>query len=113
MSKTEETNGVLPPPPEPMPAVFTSKLVSPIHTFFVMMICLGSVHFLCILIMASFLLLPRHQYLLVLGMLVVLMFIPINENSKWGLALARLNKVILGPILNCFEICSLFNKIFF
>ncbi|KAJ0703734.1 putative diacylglycerol O-acyltransferase [Helianthus annuus] len=89
MSKTEETNGVLPPPPEPTPAVFTSKLVSPIHTFFVMIICLGSVHFLCILIMASFLLLPRHQCLLVLGMLVVLMFIPINENSKWGLALAR------------------------
>ncbi|KAJ0485875.1 putative diacylglycerol O-acyltransferase [Helianthus annuus] len=85
MSKTEETNGNLSSPP----AVFTSKLVSPIDTFFAMILWLGSVHLIVLLIVVSFLLLPLHKYLLVLGMLVVLMFIPIDENSKWGLALAR------------------------
>ncbi|KAJ0703742.1 putative diacylglycerol O-acyltransferase [Helianthus annuus] len=90
MSKTEETNGILPSSSdEPSPVIFTSKLVSPIHTFFAMIIWLGSVHLILLLIVASFLLLPFYQYLLVLGMLVVLMFIPIDENSKWGLAIAR------------------------
>ncbi|KAF5759770.1 hypothetical protein HanXRQr2_Chr16g0745361 [Helianthus annuus] len=40
--------------------------------------------------MASFVLLSFHQYSLVLGMLVVLMFIPIYEHIIWGLAIARL-----------------------
>ncbi|XP_076954143.1 diacylglycerol O-acyltransferase 2D-like [Bidens hawaiensis] len=53
-----------------------------------MVIWPGSVNIIGFLILAS-LLLPLHIFLLVLGMLVVLMFIPIDENSKWGLALAR------------------------
>lgn len=92
MSKTEETNGVErqpSSPTEPTPAVFTSKMVSPIHTFLAMVLWLGSVHLIVLLNVLSFLLLPLHKYFLVLGMLVVLMFIPIDENSKWGLALAR------------------------
>ncbi|KAJ0468778.1 putative diacylglycerol O-acyltransferase [Helianthus annuus] len=65
MSKTEETNGlILPSLQDPTPAVFTSEHISPIHTFFAMIIWL-------------------------LGVLVVLMFIPVDENRKWGLALAR------------------------
>ncbi|GJR02212.1 diacylglycerol O-acyltransferase 2D-like protein [Tanacetum coccineum] len=92
MSKTEETDGVEQQPSsplEPTPAVFTSKMVSPIHTFFAMVMWLGSVHLIVLLNLVSFLLLPLHKYFLVLGMFVVLMFIPIDENSRWGLALAR------------------------
>ncbi|XP_076921735.1 diacylglycerol O-acyltransferase 2-like [Bidens hawaiensis] len=85
MSNTEETNGILPP----TPAVFTSKLASSIHAVFAMIIWMGSIHLIVFLIVASFLLLPLHKHLLVLGMLLMLMFIPIDENSKWGLALAR------------------------
>ncbi|KAK9062149.1 hypothetical protein SSX86_019335 [Deinandra increscens subsp. villosa] len=87
-----ETNEVLSPPPsseEPTPAVFTSELDSPIHAFFAIIVWLGSVHLIVTLILASFLLLPLSKFLLVLGMLVVLIFIPIDENSKWGLAIAR------------------------
>ncbi|XP_071706520.1 diacylglycerol O-acyltransferase 2-like [Rutidosis leptorrhynchoides] len=88
MSKTEEMNGIG-SSGEPTPAMFTSKMVSPFHTFVAMIIWLGSVHFIIFFNLASFLLLPFQRYLLVLGMFVVLMFIPIDENSKWGLALAR------------------------
>nr|GEW58874.1 probable transcription factor PosF21 [Tanacetum cinerariifolium] len=88
MSKTEETDGVEQQPSSPTPAVFTSKMVSPIHTFFAMVMWLGSVHLIVLLNLVSFLLLPLHKYFLVLGMFVVLMFIPIDENSRWGLALA-------------------------
>ncbi|KAL8246748.1 hypothetical protein R6Q59_007964 [Mikania micrantha] len=115
MSTTDDTNGILPPPPSsevPTPAVFTSKLVSPIHTFFAMIIWLGSVHLIVILIVASFLLLPLHKFFLVLGMLVVLMFIPIDENSKWGLALARyIYKHVRGyfPATLCVEDIKAFN----
>ncbi|KAJ0489358.1 putative UBA-like superfamily, Ubiquitin-associated domain-containing protein [Helianthus annuus] len=42
-----------------------------------------------LLIVASFVLLPFHPYSLVVGMLVVLMFIPIYEHIIWGLAIAR------------------------
>ncbi|XP_076934598.1 diacylglycerol O-acyltransferase 2-like [Bidens hawaiensis] len=89
MSKTEETCGILPPPPEPTPAVFTEKLVSAVHTFIALISLLSCVYLIAIFIVASFLFLPLHKHLLVLGMLVVLMFIPIDENSKWGLALVR------------------------
>ncbi|GKC30128.1 hypothetical protein Tco_1037422, partial [Tanacetum coccineum] len=91
LSGLKETNGIEQQPSsptEPMPAVFTSKMVSPIHTFFAMVMWLGSVHLIVLLNVVSFLLLPLHKYFLVLGMFVVLMFIPIDENSKWGLALA-------------------------
>ncbi|KAK1410614.1 hypothetical protein QVD17_37151 [Tagetes erecta] len=88
MSKSEETNGIL-QSEETSAALFTSKLVSPIHTFFAMILWLGSVHLIVLLILASFLFLPLHKSFMVLGLLVVLMFIPIDENSKWGLAIAR------------------------
>ncbi|CAI9272174.1 unnamed protein product [Lactuca saligna] len=90
MSDMEERNGILkPPPPSAAPAEFTAKMVSPIHTFFAMIIWLGSVHLIVFLNVASFLLLPLHKYFMVLGILVVLMFIPIDENSKWGISVAR------------------------
>ncbi|KVI08706.1 diacylglycerol O-acyltransferase 2D-like [Cynara cardunculus var. scolymus] len=92
MSMTEETNGIPPQPPssaEPTPAEYTGKIVSPIHTFFAMILWLGSVHLIALIILGSFLLLPLHKFFLVLGMLVVLIVIPIDENSKWGVAMAR------------------------
>lgn len=96
----QETNGIHSPPPsssEPTPAVFTSKMVSPFHTFIAMIIWLGSVHLIVLLNLASLLLLPLNKYLLVLGIFVVLMFIPIDENSKWGLAIARyIYKHVIG-----------------
>lgn len=84
---TEQRNGIL--NPSPSSAEFTAKMVSPIHTFFAMVIWLGSVHLIVFLNVTSFLLLPLDKYFLVLGMLLVLMFIPIDENSKWGLSVAR------------------------
>ncbi|KAI3747642.1 hypothetical protein L6452_10191 [Arctium lappa] len=87
MSMTEEINGI--PSAEPTPAEYTGQIVSPIHTFFAMILWLGSLHLIAFIILASFLLLTLHNFFLVLGMLVVLMVIPIDENSKWGVAIAR------------------------
>ncbi|KAI3798695.1 hypothetical protein L1987_33973 [Smallanthus sonchifolius] len=83
---TEETNGIR---PLPTPAEFTGKKGPPIHEFFALIMWLGTLHFVMLLIMSSFFFLPLFKSFMVLGILIVLIIIPINENNKWGLAFAR------------------------
>ncbi|KAJ9541235.1 hypothetical protein OSB04_027741 [Centaurea solstitialis] len=82
-------NDGIPPEPTPSPAEYTGKIISPVHTFFAMILWLGSVHLIASIVLGSLFLLPLHKFFLVLGMLLVLAFIPIDENSKWGIAIAR------------------------
>ncbi|GJY57490.1 diacylglycerol O-acyltransferase 2D-like protein [Tanacetum coccineum] len=89
---SKETNGIRPLAPlsaESTPAEYTGKTGSPIHEFIAMTLWLGTLHFIAFIVVASFLLLPRYKFFMVLGMLVVLIFIPVNDNNKWGLFLAR------------------------
>ncbi|CAI9272173.1 unnamed protein product [Lactuca saligna] len=90
---TEETNGLRRPPlsssAEPTPAEYTGKRGPPFLEFIAIMMWLGTLHFLAFLVVASFVLLPLSNFLMVIAMLLVLTFIPINDNCKWGLALAR------------------------
>ncbi|PWA58439.1 Diacylglycerol acyltransferase [Artemisia annua] len=89
---SKETYGIRPLAPlsaESTPAEYTGKTGSLIHEFIAMTLWLGTLHFVAFIVVASFLLLPLHKFFMVLGMLVVLTFIPVNDNNKWGLYLAR------------------------
>nr|XP_043634858.1 diacylglycerol O-acyltransferase 2D-like [Erigeron canadensis] len=88
----DQANEIQPPcrsSTEPTPAEFTGKNGAPIHESLAMIMWLGTLHFVIFLIVASFIFLPLFKFFMVLGILVVLIIIPINENNKWGLALAR------------------------
>nr|ARF06254.1 diacylglycerol acyltransferase 2 [Litchi chinensis] len=52
-------------------------------------IWLGTIHFNVLLVLTSIFILPLSKSLLVFGMLLILMFIPIDHYSKWGRALSR------------------------
>ncbi|XP_076918635.1 diacylglycerol O-acyltransferase 2-like [Bidens hawaiensis] len=69
------------------PAEFTGKPQPAIHTALAMIAWLGSIHLNVFSILASFFFLPIHKFFLVLGMLVILIVIPINERSRFGRAL--------------------------
>ncbi|KAJ0453107.1 putative diacylglycerol O-acyltransferase [Helianthus annuus] len=92
---TENTNGTSPqpPPPPPMstptPVEFTGKPQPLIHTALAMIAWLGSIHLNVFIVLASFFLLPIHKFFVVIGMLVILIVIPINERSRWGRGLGR------------------------
>ncbi|XP_071707486.1 diacylglycerol O-acyltransferase 2-like [Rutidosis leptorrhynchoides] len=89
---TEDTVAIRPTQPSTMeqtPAEFTGKSGPPIHEFVALILWLGILPIVISLIVASFLLLPFLKLLMVIGVLVFLIIIPINQNNKWGLALAR------------------------
>lgn len=59
------------------------------HTMVALGIWLGSIHFNVLLILVSFTFFPLSISLLVLGLLLLFMFIPIDEHSKLGRSLSR------------------------
>nr|XP_043616589.1 diacylglycerol O-acyltransferase 2D isoform X2 [Erigeron canadensis] len=58
-------------------------------TIVAMTVWLGSVHLNLFIIFFSFFFLSLRQFFMVMGLLVVLIVIPINERSRWGRALGR------------------------
>nr|GEV58672.1 diacylglycerol O-acyltransferase 2D-like [Tanacetum cinerariifolium] len=68
-------------------AEFTGKKNAVFDTIIAMTIWLGSVHLNMFIILASFFFLPLYKFFLVLGVLVILIVIPINDRSRWGRAL--------------------------
>ncbi|MFS7948814.1 putative diacylglycerol O-acyltransferase [Helianthus anomalus] len=94
---TENTNGTSPPQPQPppppisipTPVEFTGKPQPLIHTALAMIAWLGSIHLNVFIVLASFFFLPIHKFFVVIGMLVILIVIPINERSRWGRGLGR------------------------
>ncbi|CAL5371446.1 unnamed protein product [Camellia sinensis] len=87
-----QTNGIRQHPPSTAvapPTEFHSSEGSVIGTLLALVIWLGAIHFNVLVVVSSFLLLPLPKFFAVLGLLVVLMLIPIDEKSKWGRKLAR------------------------
>ncbi|KAI8013527.1 LRR receptor-like serine/threonine-protein kinase [Camellia lanceoleosa] len=72
------------------PTEFHSSEGSVIGTLLALVIWLGAIHFNVLVVVSSFLLLPLSKFFAVLGLLVVLMLIPIDEKSRWGRKLASL-----------------------
>ncbi|KAK1410613.1 hypothetical protein QVD17_37150 [Tagetes erecta] len=90
MTKDNNATRLSPPPSEePTPAEFAGKKGSPIHEFIAMIMWLGTLPFVMFLIVALFLFLPLFKSFILLGILIVLIMIPINENNKWGLVFSR------------------------
>ncbi|CAN4081779.1 unnamed protein product [Withania somnifera] len=62
---------------------------SVLHTTVALVLWLGSVHLNFLIVVASFLFLPFSKALAVIGILLILMLIPIDEKNKLGRRLAR------------------------
>ncbi|KAL2499139.1 Diacylglycerol O-acyltransferase 2 [Abeliophyllum distichum] len=73
----------------PTPAEFSGTPGSILHTILALGLWLGAVHFIIIVVLASFIFLSFHKALMVLGLLVIFMVVPIDGRSKWGRNLAR------------------------
>ncbi|KAL6530977.1 Diacylglycerol O-acyltransferase 2 [Orobanche hederae] len=73
----------------PTTAEFKGTPGSILHTILALVLWLGSVHFNFVVVMLSFIVLPLHKALGVIGLLLISMVIPIDERSKWGRKLSR------------------------
>ncbi|MCD7450635.1 Diacylglycerol O-acyltransferase 2D [Datura stramonium] len=74
----------------PTPAEFKgTDSGSLLHTVLALVLWLGSVHFNFLILLASFVFLPFSKALAVIGILLILMLIPIDEKNKWGRRLGR------------------------
>ncbi|KAM3361500.1 Diacylglycerol O-acyltransferase 2 [Capsicum baccatum] len=62
---------------------------SVLHTSVALVLWLGSVHFNFIIVLASFVFLPFSKAIAVVGILLILMLIPIDEKNKFGRGLAK------------------------
>ncbi|KAL3527345.1 hypothetical protein ACH5RR_012001 [Cinchona calisaya] len=75
---------------QPPPAMeFKGTPGSIFHTILALILWLGSVHLNALIVVASFIFLPFCKALAVIGLLMILMVLPINERSKWGRELSR------------------------
>lgn len=92
--ETEETNGIQQQPPSVMEAPpplteLRGSQGSVFQTFLALVLWLGAIHFNVVIVLASFLFLSLPKFFVVLGLLMVLMLIPIDEKSIWGRKLSR------------------------
>uniref|UniRef100_A0A5B7BDG5 Acyltransferase n=1 Tax=Davidia involucrata TaxID=16924 RepID=A0A5B7BDG5_DAVIN len=90
---TEGTNGIRHPPSSvevaPPPTVFRGTPGSIFHTILALAIWLGAIHFNGAILFTCFFFLPLSKAFAILGLLLILMVIPIDEKSKWGRNLSR------------------------
>jgi len=75
--------------PEPTRILSSSQSRYGFRSLVALIMWLGTIHFDAILVLLSLIFLPSTWAFLVLGSLVILMVIPVDENSKWGNRLAR------------------------
>ncbi|KAK4480018.1 hypothetical protein RD792_013075 [Penstemon davidsonii] len=74
----------------PSPAEFKgTSSGSLLHSIMAVVLWLGFVHFNFFVILVSFVFLPLPRALMVIGLLLVLVLVPINERSIWGRKLSR------------------------
>ncbi|KAL0287175.1 UNVERIFIED_CONTAM: Diacylglycerol O-acyltransferase 2D [Sesamum angustifolium] len=71
------------------PAEFRGSPGPILHAVLALALWLGSVHFNVVVVLASFIFLPFQKALGVIGLLLILMVIPIDERSKLGRKLSR------------------------
>lgn len=77
-------------PSPPTPAEFKgTDSGSLLHTVLALVLWLGSVHFNFLIVLASFVFLPFSKALAVIGILLILVLIPVDEKNKWGRRLGR------------------------
>lgn len=78
------------PPSSPTPVEFKgTNSGSLLHTVLALVLWLGSVHFNFLILIASFVFLPFSKALVVIGILLILILIPIDEKNNLGRRLAR------------------------
>uniref|UniRef100_A0A0V0IBG8 Putative ovule protein n=1 Tax=Solanum chacoense TaxID=4108 RepID=A0A0V0IBG8_SOLCH len=78
------------PPSTPTPVEFKgTNSGSLLHTVLALVLWLGSVHFNFLILIASFVFLPFSKTLVVIGILLILILIPIDEKNNLGRRLAR------------------------
>ncbi|XP_057837459.1 diacylglycerol O-acyltransferase 2D [Cryptomeria japonica] len=75
--------------PQPTVIFGSNQYKSGFHSALAMILWLGAIHFNVVLVLLALVFLPTSWTLLVLGLLIILMLIPVNESSKWGHRLAR------------------------
>ncbi|XP_019172043.1 PREDICTED: diacylglycerol O-acyltransferase 2-like [Ipomoea nil] len=76
------------PPPTPAEFIGTASANSLLMTL-MMLAWLGVPPSIVVVVLASIIFLPFTKAIMVIGLLFLLMFIPIDQNSKWGLRFAR------------------------
>lgn len=78
------------PPPPPTPAEFKgTQDGTMLQTILAMALWLGTIHLNIFIILASFIFLPFSKAMAVLGLLLILAVIPIDEKNKYGRRLGR------------------------